>query len=100
MDLERIEQELRELEEWVDDPPPLITLVVLANGRGLAYPYPLFDQDGTGPLEHRHAVLTLIRAFMVEFVEQLDTKLFAINRTMAIYRDDRGETLEREKGDD
>jgi hypothetical protein len=100
MDSERVEQELRELQQWLDDPPPLLTLVVLANGRGLAYPYPLFDDAGVGPLEHRIAALSVVRAFMVEFVARLDTQLLAINRTLAIYRDERGEELEREKGDD
>jgi hypothetical protein len=100
MDRERVEQELRELQEWLDDPPPLLTLVVLANGRGLAYPYPLFDEAGEGPPERRHAALAIVRAFMWEFVARLDTQLIAIERSQAIYRDLRGEEVEREKGDD
>jgi hypothetical protein len=99
MDLERIEQELRELGEWVDDPPPLLTVVILANGRGLAYRYPLWDEAGEGTLEQRHAVLTLTRAFMAEFVERLDTQLFALNEAASIYRGKRGEGMERPKGD-
>jgi hypothetical protein len=81
MDRVRVEQELRELQEWLDDPPPLLTLVVLANGRGLAYPYPMFDDAGQGPLEQRHAALSIVRAFLVEFVARLDTHLIAIERT-------------------
>lgn len=99
MDLDRIEQELRQLEEWVNDPPPLLTLVILANGRGLAYSHPLFDDAGEGDLERRREVLSLVRAFMVEFVERLDTKLFDIDRAMSIYRQERGEGMERPKGD-
>jgi hypothetical protein len=100
MNRDRVETELRELAEWLDDPPPLLTLVVLANGRGLAYPYPLFDDAGEGPLEQRVAALSIVRSFLVEFVARLDTQLLAINRTLAIYRDEHGQTLEREKGDD
>lgn len=98
MDRERVEQELRELQEWIDEPPPLLTLVVLANGAGLAYPYPLFDDAGEGDLEQRRAVLALVRAFLVEFVDRLDTKLFAIDRAMSIYRQERDQ-VDRPKGD-
>lgn len=99
IDRERIERELRQLEASIDDPPPLLTLVILANGRGLAYPYPLFDEAGEGDLERRQAVLRLVRAFMVEFVDRLDTQLFAIDRAMSIYREERGQGVERPQGD-
>jgi len=99
MDRERIEQELHDLEQWLDDPPPLLTLVVLSNGRGLAYPYPLFDDAGEGPLERRHAALTLVRAFLADFVLRLDTQLTAIERSQAIYRQVYGE-VERPTSDD
>ena len=81
MNRERIEQELRDVEQWLDnDNPPLLTLVVLANGRGLAYPYPLLENAGHGSLEERHAALTLVRAFLREFDASLDEKLQAIVR--------------------
>jgi hypothetical protein len=86
MDLEQIEAELRELGEQIADPPPLLTVVLLANGRGLAYRYPLWDEAGEGTLEQRHAVLTTARAFMADFVERLDSQIFALNEAASIYR--------------
>lgn len=83
MNRERIEEELRELQQWIDDPPPLLTLVVLANGRGLAYPYPLLEVAGQGNLEQRHAALTLVRAFLRDFDAQLTEKLEQIVRAQA-----------------
>jgi hypothetical protein len=81
MNRERIEQELRAVEQWLDgDNPPLLTLVVLANGRGLAYPYPLLDAVGSGTLEQRHAALTLVRSFIREFDARLEQNLLAIVR--------------------
>lgn len=81
MDRERIERELRDVAQWMDnDNPPLLTLVILANGRGLAYPYPLLDNAGHGSLEQRHAALSLVRAFLREFDASLEEKLQAITR--------------------
>jgi hypothetical protein len=99
MDRVRIEREMRELQDLIDDPPPLLTVVILANGSGLAYPYPLFDQAGEDDLEHRRAVLQLVRAFMAQFVDQIDTKLFDIDQAKWIYRKERGERVERPQGD-
>ena len=90
MDLERIEAELRELGEQIADPPPLLTVVLLANGRGLAYRYPLWEEADEGTLEQRHAVLTTARAFMADFVERLDKQLFALNEAASINRPKRG----------
>jgi hypothetical protein len=87
MDRDRVEQKFRDLEESLTDPPPLLALVVLANGRGLAYPYPLFDDAGEGPLEHRTAALTMTRAFLAEFIDRLDTQLLAIARAVAVQGD-------------
>ena len=76
MDRERIQQELRDLEQWLDhDNPPLLTLLVLANGRGLAYPHPLLESAEHGSLEQRHAALTLVRAFLRDFDAKLEEKL-------------------------
>jgi hypothetical protein len=78
MDRDRVEQKFRALEESLSDPPPLLAIVVLANGRGLAYPYPMFDEAGEGPIERRTAALTMTRAFLSQFVDRLDTQLMAI----------------------
>jgi hypothetical protein len=76
MNRERIEQELYEVAQWLDhDNPPLLTLVILANGRGLAYPYPLLDNADKGTLEQRHAAVTLVRAFLRDFDAGLEEKL-------------------------
>lgn len=81
MNRERIEQELDEVAQWLDhDNPPLLTLVILANGRGLAYPYPLLEGAGNGSIEQRHAALTLVRAFLRDFDAQLEAKLEEIVR--------------------
>jgi hypothetical protein len=100
MDRDRVEQEFRALEESLDDPPPLLAIVVLANGRGLAYPYPLFDEAGAGPIEARTAALTMTRAFLWGFIERLDTQLLAIARAQAILRDEEGEPLPQEMDDE
>jgi hypothetical protein len=88
MDRERIEHELDVVAQWLDhDNPPLLTLVILANGRGLAYPYPLFDLLGEGTLEQRHAALTLVRAFLRDFDASLEEKLSAILRAQVTHGD-------------
>jgi hypothetical protein len=78
MDRDRVEEKFRALEESLSDPPPLLALVVLANGRGLAYPYPLFDDAGEGPIQQRLAALTMTRAFLAQFIDRVDTQLLAI----------------------
>jgi hypothetical protein len=82
MDVERIKAEMLALEQWVDDDrPPLLGLVVLADGGGLAVSYPFLEVAARTGREDRRAALMLIRLFLGDFAARIDTELTELERT-------------------
>jgi hypothetical protein len=80
---QRVEAQLRNLERLIDDPPPLLSLVILANGAGIAVAHPMLQAADHGTLEEREAALRLVRAFLVELGATIDERLDQIIRASA-----------------
>jgi hypothetical protein len=83
MNRKRVEAQLRNLERLIQDPPPLLSLVILANGDGVAYAHPLMAAAGQGTLEQREAALRLVRAFLVDLGARVDERIDEIIRVSA-----------------
>ena len=100
MDRDRIEQEFRALEQWMDESdPPLLAVVVLANGAGHAFTYPLAEMaHERGDPHEIHAVLTTVRAALLDLATTMQASRLRIERADA-YRGWRGEGLVRPPGD-
>ena len=62
MNRDRVLAHLRRVEK-LTDPPPLLSLVILANGAGLMVAHPMFKQDDP---EQREAAVRLVRAQLRE----------------------------------
>jgi len=76
----RVEAQLRNLERLIDDPPPLLSLVILGNGTGIAYPHPLLQSADHGTLEQREAAARLVRTFLVDLAAEVDERIEQIIR--------------------
>lgn len=82
MDRERIEREMRALEKWMPgDNPPLMAVVVQANGAGLAFTYPLMEmaKDRGDPSEI-HAVLGVVRHTLLDLAATLQVTRIDLER--------------------
>jgi NAD(P)H-flavin reductase len=101
MDRDRIEKEFRALEQWLDDSnPPLLAVVVLANGAGHAFTYPLAElAKERGDPHEIHAVLSTVRAALLDLAATLQTSRLSLERALTTYREERGEGVERPQGD-
>lgn len=76
MDRDRILAEMLALEQWLDeDRPPLLGLLVLSDGQGLAVRYPLLEVAGRTGLRERRSTLILVRAFLGDFAARIDQEL-------------------------
>lgn len=82
MDRDRVDAQLRNLERLVDDPPPLLTLVVLANGLGLAHSHTLMRKVEAGTLDELVGALRLIQVCLDDFLENLEDQLAAIDSVL------------------
>lgn len=71
MDRDRVEAHLRNLERLIDDPPPLLTLVVRANGTGVMVAHPMLLNAQATP-EQAEAALRLVRVQLVEVAGHLE----------------------------
>lgn len=82
MDRERIEREMRALEQWLPgDNPPLMAVVVQANGAGLAFTYPLMESaKDRGNASEIHAVLGVVRYALLDLAATLQTTRLEIER--------------------
>jgi NAD(P)H-flavin reductase len=100
MDRERIEREFRALEQWMDQSnPPLLAVVVLANGAGHAFTYPLAEMaHERGDPHEIHAVLSTTRAALLDLAASLQASRLKIERDQT-YRGWRGEGVEWPPGD-
>ena len=75
MDRDRIAAELAAVADAADaDNPPMLALVVLANGQGLAYPYALWNQAAGDPVAEA-ARERLIYLFLVDFLDHMETRM-------------------------
>jgi hypothetical protein len=82
MNRDRVEAQLRNLERLIDDPPPLMSLVILANGDGQAYAHPMLQAAGR-TLEEREAALRLVKVSLVALVAGIDAQVEALIRASA-----------------
>jgi hypothetical protein len=100
MDRERIEKEFLALEQWMDESnPPLLAVVIQANGAGMAFTFPLAEMaKERGDPHELHAVLSTVRAALLDLATTLQTSRLGIERALTIYREDRGEGVERPPG--
>ena len=91
MDRDRIEKEFLALEQWMDERnPPLMAVVVLANGAGMAFTYPLAEMaKERGDPGEVHAVLTTVRATLLDLATTIHAARLDIERAAAIYRQER-----------
>ena len=81
MDRERIEREMRALEQWLPgDNPPLLAVVVLANGAGLAFTYPLAESAKLRGAADAHAVLTVVRGALLDLAATLQATRIDLER--------------------
>lgn len=81
MDRDRIEREMRALEQWLPgDNPPLLAVVVLANGAGLAFTYPLAESAKLRGAADAHAVLTVVRGALLDLAANLQTTRLDLER--------------------
>lgn len=91
MDRERILSEMLALEEWMDDErPPLLGLIVLADGQGLAVRYPVLEVAGRAGIRDRRAALILIRAFLGDFSGRIDLEVTELERWLVDLPSDHG----------
>jgi hypothetical protein len=74
MDRKRVEAHLHDLERLIDDPPPLLSLVILENGRGLMVAHPLLI-DATATPEQYAAALGLIRAQLLDLARHFEQQI-------------------------
>jgi hypothetical protein len=79
MDRKQIEAHLHKLEQLVDDPPPLLSLVILANGRGLMVAHPMLI-DATATPEQYESALHLLRAQLLALAEHFQQQIDRSNR--------------------
>jgi hypothetical protein len=70
----------RTLDRLIDDPPALLTIVVLANGAGLRFKHPMLLGAEKSSLEDAEAAMQLVRAQLVEVVAHIDERLDEIVR--------------------
>lgn len=92
MDRERIEKEFRALEQWMEPGnPPLMAVVVLANGAGLAMTYPLMElakeRGDTGEI---HACLTTVHAALVDLAATIQVSRLDLERAARTYDQEHG----------
>jgi len=87
MNRARVEAQLRNLDRLIDDPPPLLSMVILANGSGVAVAHPLLQAAARGPLEQREAALRLLRTLLVDLTAKIDERIEEIIRASARARD-------------
>lgn len=81
MDRDRIEKEMRALEQWMPpDNPPLISVVVLANGAGYAFTYPLAESAKLRGAGDAHAVLSVVRGALLDLAATLQASVLDIER--------------------
>lgn len=85
----RVDATLRQLERLLDDPRPLLSFVVLENGRGLAVQHPSMANAEHGTLTQREAVLRLVQAFLIEMTAALDEQIELIVRATSQHRTNR-----------
>lgn len=85
MDRERIEREMRALEQLLpDDNPPLLAVVVLANGSGLAFTYPIAElAHERGDPAEVHAILTVVHGTLLDLAATLQASRLKIERAQA-----------------
>lgn len=79
VDRERVDAHLRGLEELIDDPPPLLSLIILANGRGLMYSHPLLLDAQRSP-DRCAASLRLIHAQLDHLAAHFASELSVAER--------------------
>lgn len=81
VDRDRIEREMRALEEHLPaDNPPLLSVVILANGAGYAFTYPLAESAKLRGAGEAHAVLTVVRAALLDLAASLQASVLDIER--------------------
>jgi len=80
MNRDRVAAHLRTLDRLIDDPPPLVTIVVLANGAGLRFKHPMLLAAEKSSLEEAEAAMQLVRAQLAEVVAHLDERIDEIIR--------------------
>ena len=83
MNRARVEAQLRNLERLIDDPRPLLSLVILENGTGIAYAHPLL-RNASLTLGQREAALRLVRAQLIDLTAQIDHSIEQIIRASAV----------------
>jgi len=82
MDRDRVDKHLHGIEALLTDPPPLLSLVILANGSGLMAAHPMFMQ---GNRERQEAAVRLIRSQLREVTAHFE--LLAENLIQASVQD-------------
>ena len=65
MNRDRVMAQLRNLERLMDDPPPLLSLVIVANGTGVMVAHPMLTTAQKDNEEYE-AALRLVRAQLVD----------------------------------
>jgi len=87
MDRAHVSQHLRDLEPLLDDLPPLLSLVILANGSGLAVAHPMLESAHRGTFAEQEAALRLVRACLVDLAANFEARIELIIRASAQDRD-------------
>ena len=82
MKRERVEAQLRNLERLIDDPPPLLSLVIVANGTGILVAHPMFMPDGR-TLEEHEAALRLVHTALVGIAANFEQEIDRVVRASA-----------------
>lgn len=81
MDRARIEKEMRALEDVLPaDNPPLLSVVILANGAGYAFTYPLAESAKMRGAADAHAVLTVVRSALLDLAANLQSARIELER--------------------
>jgi intracellular sulfur oxidation DsrE/DsrF family protein len=84
MNRDRVEAQLRNIERLTDvDNPPLLSLVVVANGDGVAVVHPLLKSVISETPEQVEAALRLVRTFLVKIKAVVDEDIEMIIRESA-----------------
>lgn len=77
MNRDRVDAQLANLERLMEDgdPPPLLSLVVLANGLGLAHQHTLMRKVEASSLDELEGALRIAQVCLADFVERIEDQL-------------------------
>jgi hypothetical protein len=85
MDRARVTAQLRNLERLIDNPMPLLSLVILESGPGVIVTHPTFRAAQDDP-EQREAALRLVREELLDVVAYFQSLIDQSVRASAVPR--------------